>query len=138
MASFVRYTLEDGWKFCSSRRKAVWLSRAAGAPEVADGGRLQTPAGARVLGRVPPVADALRRGCGPDEVELKFGLKVSGEVRWWFFAKNQAEGAIEVTLPAGGGQHGRWRGPDLETVNCRRVYRRSGLATVACLREPGP
>ena len=29
---------------------------------------------------------------------LEFGLRVSGEVNWWFFAKSQAEGTIKVTL----------------------------------------
>jgi hypothetical protein len=31
-------------------------------------------------------------------VSLEFGLKVSGEVNWWFFAKAQGEGTIKVTL----------------------------------------
>ena len=44
------------------------------------------------------VAGALRSRLAPDEVELTFGLKVAGEVNWWFFAKNQAEGTIAVTL----------------------------------------
>jgi hypothetical protein len=34
----------------------------------------------------------------PEEITLEFGLKVSGEVNWWFFAKNQAEGTIKVTV----------------------------------------
>jgi hypothetical protein len=34
----------------------------------------------------------------PDEIKLEFGIKVSGEVNWWFFAKNKAEGTISVSL----------------------------------------
>ena len=44
------------------------------------------------------MAGSLRSRLAPDEVALEFGLKVSGEVNWWFFAKNQAEGTIKVTL----------------------------------------
>jgi hypothetical protein len=40
----------------------------------------------------------LRSRLAPDEVDLEFGLKVSGEVNWWFFAKSQGEGTIKVTL----------------------------------------
>jgi hypothetical protein len=40
----------------------------------------------------------LRTRLAPDEVDLEFGWKVSGEVNWWFFANSQGEGAIEVTL----------------------------------------
>ena len=31
-------------------------------------------------------------------MSLEFGLKVSGGVNWWFFAKAQGEGTIKVTL----------------------------------------
>jgi hypothetical protein len=44
------------------------------------------------------VAGSLRSRLQPEEISLEFGLKVSGEVNWWFFAKNQAEGTIKVTL----------------------------------------
>ncbi len=44
------------------------------------------------------------RGWLPDQVSLEFGLKVSGEVNWWFFAKSQAEGTIRVTLTWAEGQ----------------------------------
>ena len=60
---------------------------------------------ARLSARLEPVAaaasqvaESLRSRLTPDEVALEFGLKVSGEVNWWFFAKNQAEGTIKVTL----------------------------------------
>ena len=37
------------------------------------------------------------------ELEDQFGVKISGEVGWWFFAKASGEAAINVTL--------RWRNP---------------------------
>lgn len=97
MVSFVRYTLEDGSEvlFESAESSLVELH----------GGRRRWPtvAGCRPgWSTCPPRPRRSRTRCGPrlapDEVELKFGLKVSGEVNWWFFAKNQAEGTIEVTL----------------------------------------
>jgi hypothetical protein len=44
------------------------------------------------------VARELRARLVPDEVSMEFGLKVSGEMNWWFFAKSQGEGTIKVTL----------------------------------------
>jgi len=37
------------------------------------------------------------RDASPDEVEVKFGLKVSGEANWWV-AKAATEGNFEITL----------------------------------------
>ena len=37
------------------------------------------------------------RAVAPDEVQVKFGLKVSGEANWWV-AKAATEGNLEVTL----------------------------------------
>ena len=44
------------------------------------------------------VAGSLRSRLAPGELSLEFGLKVSSEVNWWFFAKTQSEGAIKVTM----------------------------------------
>jgi hypothetical protein len=96
MAAFVRYTLEDGSDVLFESAEGLVEAR-GGAPEVVDGGKLRTRL-EHVSSAASAVADALRARLAPDEVELKFGLKVSGEVNWWFFAKNQAEGTIEVTL----------------------------------------
>lgn len=41
------------------------------------------------------------RDVAPDEVEVKFGIKVSGEANWWI-AKAATEGNFEVTL--------KWKG----------------------------
>jgi hypothetical protein len=109
VANFVRYTLDDGKTevfFESAESSLVELH--GGEPDVANGGRLQTRLEA-VSAAAQQVARELRSQLTPDEVELKFGLKVAGEVNWWFFAKNQAEGTIEVTLKwaaGGGGQPG--------------------------------
>ena len=43
------------------------------------------------------VAGSLRSRLAPDEVSLEFGLKVSGEVNW-FFAKAHSGGTIKVIL----------------------------------------
>jgi hypothetical protein len=40
----------------------------------------------------------------PDQVELKFGVKVSGSTSW-FVAKASGEGNFEVTLTWSGGRH---------------------------------
>jgi hypothetical protein len=45
----------------------------------------------------------LRERLDPAEVTLEFGVKVAGEVNWWFFAKNQGEATINVTM--------RWANP---------------------------
>jgi hypothetical protein len=74
---------------------------------------IEPPAGFRqagsdqVIGKVreaiqPAIAaarvtlDAIRQ-FGPQEIQLRFGVKVSGEMRW-FVAKAATEGNFEVTL----------------------------------------
>jgi hypothetical protein len=37
----------------------------------------------------------LRERLAPEEIELEFGVKVSGEVGWWFFAKASDTGACQ-------------------------------------------
>ena len=61
--------------------------------------------GGRLTARLQGVAEAaeqvagsLRSRLAPDEVSLEFGLKVSGEMNWWFFAKAATEGTIKVTV----------------------------------------
>ena len=79
-----------------------------GGHDVVDGGDLGD--------RLTPIARAaeevsrgLRERLGPDEIELDFGVKVSGGVSWWFFAKANGEASIGVKLrwkaipPAGEG-----------------------------------
>jgi hypothetical protein len=97
MAEFVRFTLDDGSEVFFESAEGDLVQLHGGEPEVADGGRLQTRLEA-VSAAAQQVAESLRSRLRPDEVELTFGLKVSGEVNWWFFAKNQAEGTITVAL----------------------------------------
>ncbi len=52
---------------------------------------------------VAPALEAARvvvekaRAAAPDEVEVKFGIKVSGQANWWI-AKAATEGNFEITL----------------------------------------
>jgi Trypsin-co-occurring domain 1 len=97
MVDFVRYTLDDGSEVFFESAESSLVELRGGEPEVTDGGRRRTRLEA-VSAAAAQVAGALRSRLAPDEVELTFGLKVAGEVNWWFFAKNQAEGTIAVTL----------------------------------------
>lgn len=76
------------------------------------------PAGAsdelvgQVRSAVGPAVDAARvviekvREAAPDEVEVKFGVKVSGETNWWV-AKAATEGNFEITLTWKGAPTGK-------------------------------
>jgi Trypsin-co-occurring domain 1 len=97
MAEFVRYTLNDGSQVIFESAESDLVALHGGEPDVVDGGRLQARLEA-VAGAAEQVAKPLRSRLRPDEISLEFGLKVSGEVNWWFFSKNQAEGTIKVTL----------------------------------------
>lgn len=96
MAEFVRFTLDDGSDVLFESAESDLVAAQGGAPEVRDGGKLT----ARLQGvaeAAEEVAGSLRSRLVPDEVNLEFGLKVSGGVNW-FFAKAQGEGTIKVTL----------------------------------------
>ena len=96
MAEFVRFTLDDGSQVLFESAESDLVALHGGAPEVRDGGKLTT----RLQGvaeAAEEVAGSLRARLVPDEVNLEFGLKVSGGVNW-FFAKAQGEGTIKVTL----------------------------------------
>jgi hypothetical protein len=97
MAEFVRYTLDDGSQVVFETAESDLVALHGGQPDVVDRGKLQARLGA-VAGAAEEVAGSLRSRLQPEEISLEFGLKVSGEVNWWFFAKNQAEGTIKVTL----------------------------------------
>jgi hypothetical protein len=97
VAEFVKFVLDDGSEVFFESAESDLVALHGGEAGVADGGQLSV--------RLEPVAEAasqvaesLRSRLTPDEVALEFGLKVSGEVNWWFFAKSQAEGTIKVTL----------------------------------------
>lgn len=97
MSEFVRFTLDDGSEVVFESAESNLVELRGGQPEVSEGGPLQTRLES-VAAAAEQVAGSLRSRLQPDEVSLEFGLKVSGEVNWWFFAKNQAEGSIKVTL----------------------------------------
>jgi hypothetical protein len=101
MAEFVRFTLDDGSEVVFESAERDLVRPHGGQPEVREGGRL-TQRLRGVAGAAEQIAGELRSRLQPEEISLEFGLKVSGEVNWWFFAKNQAEGTIKVTL--------RWQG----------------------------
>jgi hypothetical protein len=97
MAEFVRYTLDDGSQVVFETAESDLVALHGGQPDVVDRGKLQARLEA-VAAAAEQVATPLRSRLRPEEISLEFGLKVSGEVNWWFFAKNQAEGTIKVTL----------------------------------------
>jgi hypothetical protein len=97
MAQFVKYILDDGSEVVFESAESDFVALRGRQPSVADGGRLRAGLES-VSAAAEQVAGSLRSRLSPDEVELEFGLKVSGEVSWWFFAKSQAEGTIKVTL----------------------------------------
>ena len=97
MAEFVRFTLDDGSEVMFESAESDLVSPRGGSPDVREGGRL-TERLKGVEEAAEQVAGSLRSRLAPDEVSLEFGLKVSGEVNWWFFAKSAGEGTIKVTL----------------------------------------
>ena len=97
VAEFVRFTLDDGSVVMFESAESDLVAQHGGPPEVRDGGKLT----ARLQGvaeAAEQVSGSLRSRLVPDEVALEFGLKVSGEMNWWFFAKAATEGTIKVTL----------------------------------------
>ncbi len=104
MADLVEYELDDGSGVLFESAEAGLVRLHGGDPEVKEGGRLagRLPAVARTARQV---AAAMRESAGPEELRLELGVKVAGEVNAWFFARQQAEATIKVTLswekPAG-------------------------------------
>ena len=97
VAEFVRFTLDDGSEVMFESAESDLVAPRGGQPDVREGGRL-TERLQGVAEAAEQVAGSLRARLAPDEVSLEFGLKVSGEVNWWFFAKSAGEGTIKVTL----------------------------------------
>jgi hypothetical protein len=97
MAEFVKFTLDDGSEVFFESAESDLVQMRDGSADVADGGRLRGRLEA-VAAAAEQVAESLRGRLAPDEVALEFGLKVSAEASWWFFAKTGAEGTIKVTL----------------------------------------
>jgi hypothetical protein len=97
MAEFVRFALDDGTEVLFESAESDFVKLHGGQPDVRDGGKLSDRLHA-VAAAAEEISDGLRSRLAPHEVNLEFGLKVSGEVNWWFFAKAQSEGTIKVTL----------------------------------------
>jgi hypothetical protein len=97
VAEFVKFVLDDGSDVFFESAESDLVALHGGEADVADGGQLNTRLES-VAEAASQVAGSLRSRLDPDEVALEFGLKVSGEVNWWFFAKSQAESTIKVTL----------------------------------------
>jgi hypothetical protein len=108
VAEYVRFVLDDGSEVYFESAESDLVAQHTGEPTVIDGGRLQARLES-VAEAASQVAESLRARLTPDEVALEFGIKVAGEVNWWFFAKNQAEATMNVTLTwkrSGGGESG--------------------------------
>jgi hypothetical protein len=97
VAEFVEFTLNDGSRVVFEAAEADLVALHGGQPDVREGGRLTERLHA-VAEAAEEIAGSLRSRLAPDEVNLEFGLKISGELNWWFFAKAQSEGTITVTL----------------------------------------
>jgi hypothetical protein len=97
VAEFVEFTLDDGSVVRFESADSDLVAQHGGPPEVRDGGKLT----ARLRGvaeAAEEISDSLRARLSPDEVSLEFGLKISGEASWWFFAKAATEGSVKVTV----------------------------------------
>ena len=115
MADFVRYELEDGSEVFFETAEAPLVSPRGGSADVVDAGKLGD--------RLHPIAVAagevsqsLRERLAPGEIELSFGVKISGEVSWWFFAKANGEASINVKLIWRDGAQRDSGGPDGEAL----------------------
>jgi len=116
MAEFVRFTLDDGSEVMFESSESDLVAQHGGRPDVREGGRLAERL-QEVVEAAEQVSESLRSRLAPDEVSLEFGLKVSGEVNWWFFAKSAGEGTIKVTAKwarntAAAARHGTGSAPE--------------------------
>ncbi len=97
MADFVRYELEDGTEVYFETAESSLVSKRSDTPEVTQAGRL----GDRlheIAAAAAEVSAGFRERLGPDELELTFGVKVSGKVNFWFFARADGESTMQVKL----------------------------------------
>ena len=97
MADFVKYQLDDGSEVFFESAEASLVTLRGGPVDVVNAGQL----GDRLSGiaaAADQVSKGLRERLAPEEIELEFGVKISGEVGWWFFAKASGEASINVTL----------------------------------------
>ena len=97
MADFVKYELEDGSEVFFETAEASLVSLRGGSPDVVRAGKLGDRLG-HIAAAADEVSKGLRERLAPEEIELAFGVKVSGEVSWWFFARASGEASINVRL----------------------------------------
>jgi NTP-dependent ternary system trypsin peptidase co-occuring protein len=97
MADFVKYELDDGSEVYFESAEASLVSLRGGDAEVADAGKLGDRL-SHIAAAAEQVSKELREQLAPEEIALEFGVKMSGEVGWWFFAKASGEASINVTL----------------------------------------
>lgn len=97
MADFVRYELGSGAAVLFEASEGSLVSLRSGEPDVSEGGRLGERLG-EIATAAESVAESLRSRLAPDELRLEFGVKVAGEVNWWFISKSKGEGNLAVTL----------------------------------------
>jgi Trypsin-co-occurring domain 1 len=97
MADFVKYELDDGSEVYFESAEASLVSLRGGDAEVVDAGKLGDRL-SHIAEAADQVSKGLRERLKPEEIELEFGVKISGEVGWWFFAKASGEASINVTL----------------------------------------
>jgi hypothetical protein len=97
MAEFVKYQLDDGSEVYFESAEASLVSLRGGDAEVKDAGKLGDRL-SNIAAAADQVSKGLRERLEPEEIELEFGVKISGEVGWWFFAKASGEASINVTL----------------------------------------
>jgi hypothetical protein len=105
VAELVRFTLDDGTEVFFESAESEPVGLRGGEPDVSQGGKLQGKLQA-VAAAAEEVASAVRSKLAPDDLTMEFGVKVSGEVNWWFFAKNAGEATIKVTLTWAGAAKG--------------------------------
>ncbi len=92
---FVKYELDDGGVVYFESADADLVSLRSGQTEIADGGRLDDRL-ANIAAAAQQVSEGLRGSLHPDEIELTFGIKMSGSVGWWWFGKADGEASIQV------------------------------------------
>jgi Trypsin-co-occurring domain 1 len=97
MADFVKYELDDGSEVYFESAEASLVSLRGGDAEVVDAGKLGDRL-SHIAAAADQVSKGLRERLKPEEIELEFGVKISGEVGWWFFAKATGEASLNVTL----------------------------------------
>jgi hypothetical protein len=97
MAEFVKYQLDDGSEVFFEAAEGSLVTLRGGDADVVDAGKLGHRLN-QIADAAEEVSKGLRARLAPEEIELEFGVKVSGEVGWWFFAKASGEAAINVTL----------------------------------------